>query len=147
MAYRSRMAEGLGIPTTAGEITPAWLTGALRSTGALRAGSVAALDINALSQGVGFVGQVLRLTPSYDGASAEAPATIIAKIPSPEPGAREIAALYGLYERELQFYRHLADQITFRAGGVEYTGWVKGNAMEGTAKGGAADAKWQATKR
>jgi SAM-dependent methyltransferase len=40
-----------------------------------------------------------------------------------------------------------ADQITFRAGGVEYTGWVKGNAMEGTAKGGAADAKWQATKR
>ena len=39
-----------------------------------------------------------------------------------------------------------ADQITFRAGGTEYTGWVKGNAMEGTVKGGA-DAKWQATKR
>jgi SAM-dependent methyltransferase len=43
--------------------------------------------------------------------------------------------------------RLVADQITFRAGGTEYTGWVKGNAMEGTAKGGAADAKWQATKR
>jgi hypothetical protein len=108
------MAEGPGIPTTAGELTPAWLTAALRSTGALPGGRVAALDIDALSQGVGFVGQVLRLTPLYDGASAEAPATIIAKIPSPEPGAREIAALYGLYERELQFYRHLADQITFR---------------------------------
>jgi SAM-dependent methyltransferase len=40
-----------------------------------------------------------------------------------------------------------ADQITFRAGGTEYTGWVKGNAMEGTAKGGGADAKWQATRR
>ena len=39
-----------------------------------------------------------------------------------------------------------ADQITFRAGGNEYTGWVKGNAMEGTVKGGA-DAKWQAGKR
>ncbi len=39
-----------------------------------------------------------------------------------------------------------ADQITFRAGGTEYTGWVKGNAMEGTVKGGAG-AKWQATKR
>jgi hypothetical protein len=40
-----------------------------------------------------------------------------------------------------------ADQITFRAGGVEYTGWVKDNTMEGTAKGGAADAKWRASKR
>ncbi len=39
-----------------------------------------------------------------------------------------------------------ADQITFRAGGTEYTGWVKGDVMEGTAKG-AADAKWQASKR
>jgi SAM-dependent methyltransferase len=40
-----------------------------------------------------------------------------------------------------------ADQITFRAGGTEYTGWVKGNSMEGTAKGSGTDAKWQATKR
>jgi SAM-dependent methyltransferase len=40
-----------------------------------------------------------------------------------------------------------ADQITFRAGGSEYTGRVTGNAMEGTVKGGAGDAKWQATKR
>jgi SAM-dependent methyltransferase len=40
-----------------------------------------------------------------------------------------------------------ADQITFRAGGTEYTGWVKGSTMEGTAKGGGADAKWQATRR
>jgi SAM-dependent methyltransferase len=36
-----------------------------------------------------------------------------------------------------------ADRITFTAGGTQYTGVVKGNAMEGTA-GGAA---WQATKQ
>jgi SAM-dependent methyltransferase len=36
-----------------------------------------------------------------------------------------------------------ADRITFTAGGKQYTGVVKGNAMEGTA-GGAA---WQATKQ
>jgi SAM-dependent methyltransferase len=40
-----------------------------------------------------------------------------------------------------------ADQITFRAGGTEYTGWVKGKTMEGTAKGSGTDAKWQATKK
>jgi SAM-dependent methyltransferase len=39
-----------------------------------------------------------------------------------------------------------ADQITFTAGSTLYTGWVKGTAMEGTAKSGGTDAKWQATK-
>jgi SAM-dependent methyltransferase len=39
-----------------------------------------------------------------------------------------------------------ADQITFTAGGTLYTGWVKGGAMEGTAKAGGTDAKWQATR-
>jgi hypothetical protein len=33
------------------------------------------------------------------------------------------------------------DQITFTAGGIQYTGRVNGNAMEGTAGG----AKWSAT--
>ena len=35
------------------------------------------------------------------------------------------------------------DQITFTAGGVQYTGHVNGNAMEGTANNG----KWSATRR
>lgn len=39
-----------------------------------------------------------------------------------------------------------ADQISFTAGGTAYTGWVKGGAMEGTAKSSGTDAKWQASK-
>ncbi len=37
------------------------------------------------------------------------------------------------------------DQITFTAGGAQYTGRVNGNAMEGTVKGGG-DSKWRATR-
>jgi precorrin-6B methylase 2 len=40
----------------------------------------------------------------------------------------------------------VADQITFTAGGTEYTGWVKGGTIEGTSKG-STNAKWQATRR
>ena len=40
----------------------------------------------------------------------------------------------------------VADQITFTAGGTEYTGWVKGSTIEGTSKG-STNAKWQATRR
>jgi SAM-dependent methyltransferase len=39
-----------------------------------------------------------------------------------------------------------ADQISFTAGGTQYTGWVKGSAMEGTSKSGGADARWQAKR-
>ena len=45
----------------ADDITPEWLTAALRSGGVLPSGaSVAGLQAEALSEGVGFVGQVLR---------------------------------------------------------------------------------------
>jgi hypothetical protein len=35
------------------------------------------------------------------------------------------------------------DQLSFSAGGVEYSGRVNGNAIEGVAKGGAS---WKATR-
>ena len=87
----------------------------------LSVGEVTSVEAVALSEGVGFVGQVLRITPTYEGAPPTAPATIIAKIPSREPGALEIAALYGMYERELQFYRNLASEITVRTPQCYYT--------------------------
>ena len=37
------------------------------------------------------------------------------------------------------------DQISFTAGGAQYTGRVNGNAMEGTVKGGS-DSKWRASR-
>ena len=37
------------------------------------------------------------------------------------------------------------DQITFTAGGAQYTGHVNGNSIEGTVKGGS-DGKWRATR-
>jgi len=39
------------------------------------------------------------------------------------------------------------DQISFSAGGAEYTGRVSGNAIEGTVKSGASNSKWNATRK
>ena len=38
------------------------------------------------------------------------------------------------------------DQISFSAGGRQYTGRVSGNAIEGTVKSGGGDSKWRATR-
>ena len=43
--------------------------------------------------------------------------------------------------------RLLADQISFSAGGAQYTGRVSGNAIEGTVKSGASSGKWSATQK
>ena len=38
------------------------------------------------------------------------------------------------------------DQISFTAGGAQYTGRVNGNAIEGTVKSGGSNSKWSATR-
>jgi aminoglycoside phosphotransferase family enzyme len=102
------------IPASLDDITPEWLTDALRSGGAIRNARVVSFDAELLSEGVGFIGQVARIGPHYDVAEAGAPASIIAKMPTLDEGGRAIAALYGLYERELNFYRELAADVPVR---------------------------------
>jgi hypothetical protein len=103
------------IPTTPANLTAAWLTEALRAGGVIPGdAAVASASYEVLGQGAGFIGQIARVTLTYDRPVAGAPATLIAKMPALDPGARELAGLYGLYEREYRFYRELADEITFR---------------------------------
>lgn len=109
------MHSTLAIPTTPDDLTAAWLTAALRAGGAIGADvTVTSAAHEVLGQGAGFIGQIVRITPAYDRPAPDAPATLIAKMPALDPGARELAGLYGLYEREYRFYRELAHEITFR---------------------------------
>ena len=109
------MHSDTAIPTSPADLTAAWLTQALR------AGRVIGTDVSVtsatqqtLGEGAGFIGQLARITPAYSKAAPDAPKTLIAKMPALDPGAREVAGIYGLYEREYRFYRELADEITFR---------------------------------
>lgn len=103
-----------GVPAAVEDLTPAWLTASLRAGGVLRAASVTSVDASLLSEGVGFIGQVVRLTLTYDRAASGDPASVIAKLPTLDEGGRTIGAMYGMYERELLFYRDLGDEIPVR---------------------------------
>ena len=112
----------LTIPATPDEISETWLTQALRAGGVIPdAAAAKAIEREPLGEGVGFVGQIVRLTVTYDGPVEGAPRTLIAKMPSTEEGARQIAAVYGLYEREYRFYRELADEVRFRTARCYYS--------------------------
>jgi hypothetical protein len=116
------MKTTLSIPTKPEELTAAWLTAALRAGGVIPgAAAVTSASYEVLGQGAGFIGQIARVTLAYDRPIAGAPGTLIAKMPALDPGARELAGIYGLYEREYRFYRELADEITFRTARCYYS--------------------------
>ena len=55
-----------GAPRSVHDISPAWLTGALRASGAIRTSAVTAVAVEAIGVGVGFLGQLARVRPTYD---------------------------------------------------------------------------------
>lgn len=97
------------IPATIGDLTPAWLTAALRAHGVLGAGRVVDVAHEEIGQGLGVMALLYRLTPRYDG--GEGPATLVAKLGSQHEQTRQVARGYRFYEREVAIYRDLADRL------------------------------------
>lgn len=98
-------------PASVGDITPRWLTGALRSSGTIaNDASVESISLRRIGEGVGIMGQLHVATPRYAGADADSPASVVVKMPSPFEENREQGVNLGMYEAEVRFYRELAGQ-------------------------------------
>ena len=95
-------------PTHPDELTKEWLTGALRDAGLIERASVTGFSTTPVGEGIGMLGVIARVTPTYDVAEPKAPTSIVAKFPTPHPGNRAVAMAFRLYEREAGFYRHIA---------------------------------------
>jgi Phosphotransferase enzyme family len=96
------------LPTDIAELTPAYLTTALRHGGHLANGEVSSVDASPLGAGVGFVGQLARLKLAYEGDCGGLPDVMIAKFPIEDPVAKYIAKMYGFYRAEAECYRQAA---------------------------------------
>lgn len=101
------MTTTMSTPSTASEITPEWLTMALRARDVVAA-DVEVTEVRAepVGVGVGLVAALARLRPTYRG--GDGPATFIAKFPAPEEGSRFVAAVLGMYRKEVGFYQELS---------------------------------------
>jgi hypothetical protein len=102
------------IPRTVNDISAPWLTASLREHGVLGDASVTVVATEPLGVGTGFLGQLGRLRLTYDRPDATAPPTMVAKLPSLDPGGRQVAELFQLYDREVRFYRQLSTQMPLR---------------------------------
>ena len=102
------MAEPLSIPERLEEVTPEWLTAALRRSGVLGDLRVTGTVTEILGEGEGFLGDIARLRLTYDS-PAGGPASVIVKLP--KLVNRSLGELLGAYERENCFYQELAAQV------------------------------------
>ncbi len=125
------------IPTTFDEVTSDWLTRALRESGVLDQAKVTAVKLDVLGEGEGFMGIVARLHLEYDQPEPGAPATLIAKIPTPVADNRSIGELIGAYEREIQFYDAVAPHLPVNTPRSYYAAMEAGRSSEKDAEGAA----------
>jgi len=110
----------LPIPATMDEVTPAWLTAALRAGGTIREATVTAAPRVQIGQGVGILGELARVALEYDRNEPGAPKTLIAKIPTADPGGRGIAEMLGFYEKECRFYSEVGNGVGIRTAECYY---------------------------
>lgn len=111
----------LPIPARIEDVTAAWLTEALRSTGLLGEGVVKAIDSRIIGVAVGFLDGLARIRLTYDGPADDAPASVIVKCPAGTAANRDVGTAIHAYEREIRFYREIAPRSPIRLARCYYT--------------------------
>jgi hypothetical protein len=92
-------------------VTPDWLTEVLRDGGHLPSGG-RVTKVEGRRVGTGQVGQNIIFSVSYEGGSG--PASLVAKLPSPDPVSRATGVALRNYEREVRFYQEVAGTVRIR---------------------------------
>ncbi len=103
------------VPVVTEDVSPDFLTRALRSTGVIDAETVVAeVEHDRIGEGVGLMCNLARLTLRYGGAAHGAPSSVILKVPSNLPENRGVGDHFNFYEREGRFYAELGDSLPVR---------------------------------
>ena len=103
----------LSIPDTPNDITPQWLTEALRSTGISLNAIVTSLCIESIAE-LTCAGQLARLHLNFSQPQSTLPRTLIAKLHAPDEPLRVKIRPFTPDKHEILFYQQLANEIPIR---------------------------------
>ena len=98
-------------PSHPADISAGWLTNRLRGAGVISAASITAIRWEPI--GTGQVGDSARLHLSYDRADG-GPPSVVGKFPAEDQTSRATATMFGLYRKEVGFYRELHQLLDVR---------------------------------
>ena len=99
------------IPMQTTDITVPWLNQVLAGHDDI--GSITAVRIEPMGEGVGILGELSRLHVSY-AKGESGPSTLVAKCQSKFPENVYLCQLMGFYVREVNFYNQLSSTVEFR---------------------------------
>ena len=102
------------VPRTLDGLTADWLSEALDT-------AVESAKVTPIAEGEGFMGRLARVQPTY-AAGATGPSSIVAKIPTDDPGSVAIGQMLQVWEREARFYLELAPGLPVRTPQCYYAG-------------------------
>jgi Phosphotransferase enzyme family len=97
------------LPAVVDDLTPEWLTQALREEGTAGEAAVTGVEREVIGTGIGFVGVIVRLRLTWDRDDPSRPATMIAKLPTQNTLNRALAEGLLAYEREIRMYAEFGD--------------------------------------
>ena len=101
--------SGLRVPESLPGVTSCWLTQALDSGWSPGRSAVTGYSSETLAEGKGLMNQLFRLTLHFDAGPEGLPDTVIAKLPSADPLLRTVFDTLKQNQREVRFYREVAD--------------------------------------
>lgn len=98
-------------PANSSEVTAEWLTDNLRASGVISDDvTVTKAAPDPVASGIGFMGEVAPIDLTYD-VPTDAPARMVAKIPTSDQMVRGLLAPARVFEREARFYQDLGPSL------------------------------------
>lgn len=109
-------------PLRPNDITNEWLTAALQAGGHLPANaSVASMQRRPVGEGVGMLGLIEVVTPTYAGDAGKAPKSVVVKYPTEVEGNLVVATTFNVYQREVLFCQRVAPKAGMRVPTVYFS--------------------------
>jgi len=107
----------MAIPLTVNEINKEWLNSVLTEAG-FPEKKIDDLQLDVIGEGSGFMGDVIRLTVSFEG--MDTIESVIVKIPT-ATNNRKAGQSMGVYEREIRFYKEFRARMPIRTPAYRYS--------------------------
>lgn len=109
-------------PLRPNDITAAWLEAALRNGDHLEAGvTITSMQRRPVGEGVGMLGLIEVVTPTYSTAATKAPTSVVVKYPTEVEGNLVVATTFNVYQREVLFCQRVAPKAGMRVPKVYFS--------------------------
>ena len=96
------------------EITPDWITYALRRAGVISQNSVKDINKDIIGGGIGFLSSVVKVEMEYDVAEEFLPKSVVVKIEPENESYKQFGEQTHAFEREIKFYNTIAKHLDIR---------------------------------